>query len=310
MKAHLSFLCNGQCRWCKNYWDCSKYKKNSGKNFRMQRLEMAKQMKDIRQQCVDEQDKAAQIFTWCMVVAMHQKEGIGATRLTRACNEMRAFQARYKSKIDSGNRRKATEAMRDVLRGICDFTVRLPQNRAPRNYTVIRAGWECATLPKKGFGQRVVVRIGSTAYYMYFGHLSKINVAVGQKLKPGDLIGVEGSTGHSTGSHLHWEIRINDISTGYVSVHQYAGIPNVAGSTAYTSNWVAELFGPSNLKKSTSAFPQRIYNSVLQGALGIDKDGIFGANTEKMVKEFQEKHSLTVDGIVGTKTKATLFKLI
>lgn len=53
-------------------------------------------MKDIRQQCVDEQDKAAQIFTWCMVVAMHQEEGIGATRLTRACNEMRAFQARYK----------------------------------------------------------------------------------------------------------------------------------------------------------------------------------------------------------------------
>ncbi len=43
-------------------------------------MEMAKQMKNIRQQCVDEQDKAAQIFTWCMVVAMHQKEGIGATR--------------------------------------------------------------------------------------------------------------------------------------------------------------------------------------------------------------------------------------
>lgn len=77
--------------------------------------------------------------------------------------------------------------------------------------TVIRAGWECATLPKKGFGQRVVVRIGSTAYYMYFGHLSKINVAVGQKLKPGDLIGVEGSTGHSTGSHLHWEIRMQQV---------------------------------------------------------------------------------------------------
>ena len=83
--------------------------------------------------------------------------------------------------------------------------------------TVIRAGWECATLPKKGFGQRVVLRVGCTNYYMYFGHLSQINVATGQKLKPGDLIGVEGSTGHSTGSHLHWEIRINDIKTGYVS---------------------------------------------------------------------------------------------
>lgn len=47
------------------------------KNFWVQRLEMAKQMKNIRQQRADERDKAAQIFTWCMVVAMHQEEGIG-----------------------------------------------------------------------------------------------------------------------------------------------------------------------------------------------------------------------------------------
>ena len=39
--------------------------------------------------------------------------------------------------------------------------------------TVIRAGWECATLPKKGFGQRVVLRVGCTDYYMYFGHMGK-----------------------------------------------------------------------------------------------------------------------------------------
>ena len=176
--------------------------------------------------------------------------------------------------------------------------------------TVVRAGWECATLPKKGFGRRVVVRIGTTAYYMYFGHLSQINVAAGQKLKPGDLIGVEGSTGHSTGSHLHWEIRINDIKTGYVSVYHYAGIPNMPGLAAYTSNWEAEIFGPGNLKKSTSGYPQRLYNAALQGALGINQDGIFGANTEKAVKAFQAAHNLTADGIVGTQTKAALSKLL
>lgn len=176
--------------------------------------------------------------------------------------------------------------------------------------TVIRAGWECAMLPRKGFGQRVVLRVGCTDYYMYFGHLSQINVAAGQKLKPGDLIGVEGSTGHSTGSHLHWEIRINDIKTGYVSVYQYAGIPNMPGSTAYTSNWVAEIFGPGNLKKPTSGYPQRLYNAVLQGALGINQDGIFGARTEKAVKEFQAAYNLTADGIVGTQTKAALSKLL
>ena len=95
-------------------------------------------------------------------------------------------------------------------------------------------------------------------------------------------------------------------TVGYIAHFEY--IPNVAGSTAYTSNWVAELFGPSNLKKSTSGFPQRLYNSVLQGALGIDKDGIFGANTEKTVKEFQSAHGLTADGIAGAKTKMALAK--
>ena len=86
------------------------------KNFRMQRLEMAKQMKDIRQQRADERDKAAQIFTWCMVVAMHQEEGIGATRLERACNEMHEFQQRYRTKILTENRKSATDAMREDLK--------------------------------------------------------------------------------------------------------------------------------------------------------------------------------------------------
>lgn len=63
-------------------------------------------MKNIRQQRADERDKTAQIFTWCMVVAMHQEEGIGATRLERACNEMHEFQQRYKTKILTENRNR------------------------------------------------------------------------------------------------------------------------------------------------------------------------------------------------------------
>ena len=81
------------------------------------------------------------------------------------------------------------------------------------------------------------------------------------------------------------------------------------GLAAYTSNWEAEIFGPGNLKKSTSGYPQRLYNAALQGALGINQDGVFGANTEKAVKEFQTAHGLTADGIVGTQTKAALSKL-
>jgi murein DD-endopeptidase MepM/ murein hydrolase activator NlpD len=42
-----------------------------------------------------------------------------------------------------------------------------------------------------------------------FGHLSKFNVAPGQDVKRGDIIGYVGSTGRSTGSHLHYEILVN-----------------------------------------------------------------------------------------------------
>ena len=42
-----------------------------------------------------------------------------------------------------------------------------------------------------------------------FGHLSRIAVSAGQRVHKGDLIGYVGSTGRSTGSHLHYEVRVD-----------------------------------------------------------------------------------------------------
>lgn len=59
---------------------------------------------------------------------------------------------------------------------------------------------------RRGFGNVVVIRHPSGLETIY-GHLSKVKVSVNQKVKSGDLIGLGGSTGHSTGSHLHFETR-------------------------------------------------------------------------------------------------------
>ena len=63
---------------------------------------------------------------------------------------------------------------------------------------------------KGSFGKVVFINHGFGIVTRY-GHLSKLHVQEGQKVKRGDVIGEVGSTGRSTGPHLHYEVRLNDI---------------------------------------------------------------------------------------------------
>lgn len=62
---------------------------------------------------------------------------------------------------------------------------------------------------QNGYGNVVIVDHGGGVTTRY-GHLSHIDVEAGQSLVRGDVIGRVGSTGRSTGPHLHYEVRIND----------------------------------------------------------------------------------------------------
>ncbi|MCM2411240.1 MULTISPECIES: M23 family metallopeptidase [unclassified Streptomyces] len=66
--------------------------------------------------------------------------------------------------------------------------------------TVVEAGWGGA------YGNNIVLRMTDGTYTQY-GHLSSIGVSVGQSIGQGQQIGLSGSTGNSTGPHLHFEAR-------------------------------------------------------------------------------------------------------
>jgi murein DD-endopeptidase MepM/ murein hydrolase activator NlpD len=67
---------------------------------------------------------------------------------------------------------------------------------------VIYAGWQ------GGYGNTIMIHHGSDITTLY-GHLEKILIKYGQIISKGDVIGLVGSTGKSTGPHLHYEIRVN-----------------------------------------------------------------------------------------------------
>jgi murein DD-endopeptidase MepM/ murein hydrolase activator NlpD len=58
-----------------------------------------------------------------------------------------------------------------------------------------------------GYGKYIELEHGNAIQTRY-GHLSAMNVYSGQRVRKGDVIGFMGSTGRSTGSHLHYEVRI------------------------------------------------------------------------------------------------------
>ncbi len=92
---------------------------------------------------------------------------------------------------------------------------------------VEKAGWA------SGYGKLIEIAHPGGLRTRY-GHLSGINVAPGDSVVPGQLIGKVGSTGRSTGPHLHYEVRVDGVATDPAPFL-------TDGRTEYRVNWAPQL---------------------------------------------------------------------
>ncbi|NIJ15085.1 murein DD-endopeptidase MepM/ murein hydrolase activator NlpD [Sphingobium vermicomposti] len=102
---------------------------------------------------------------------------------------------------------------------------------------VSRAGWA------SGYGNLVQISHGSGMETRY-GHMSKLIVAANSYVRRGQLIGLMGSTGRSTGSHLHYEVRVDGQAVN--------PIPFVAGPdylVAMNTKPPIAMGGPTNIQE-------------------------------------------------------------
>jgi murein DD-endopeptidase MepM/ murein hydrolase activator NlpD len=106
--------------------------------------------------------------------------------------------------------------------------------RAPADGTVLKAGMG------NGYGREVVIDHGHGVQTIY-AHLSGFAVTEGQEVSRGDILGYVGSSGHSTGPHLHYEVRIHDTPVNpakylHAATRQLASTPSTpTPATAPTS---------------------------------------------------------------------------
>ena len=192
----------------------------------------------------------------------------------------------------------------------------------------VYAGWENPRNQYQGYGLCIVIKDNQNRHWIY-AHLSKFLIGTGDIVKQGQAIAIEGTTGSSTGLHLHLECRQGGWAQSNISLNvaDILGIPNRTGLVSNQSQTVASA--PATAQTNTYNFKYIYSDKVkeLQQILNakgftLVEDGLFGINTlnalRKYTIEINDSGTLTkwtqefltqkgynvgvVDGIAGPQT--------
>ncbi|GAA1226853.1 hypothetical protein GCM10009676_06210 [Prauserella halophila] len=167
---------------------------------------------------------------------------------------------------------------------------------AARGGTVYAAGWNVLS-GRTGYG--IILSHGSGSY-TYYGHLSKLYVSKGESVGAGAWIALMGTTGNSTGPHLHFEVHSG-------------GLHSITDPVPFMRNRGIDLGGGwSTLDPGASGESVKIIQRLLRSRNIADLriDGDYGSVTTSAVKKLQQNKGLVTDGQVGPVTWPNLIRSV
>lgn len=162
-----------------------------------------------------------------------------------------------------------------------------------RNLYAIDTGYVQKTVTgqdksKTGYGNYIWVRYPRYNLSLLYAHCNKVLLKKGDKVKKGDVVAIMGTTGKSTGVHLH------------------LGMTRIGSNTWLNPVNYDMLSDKYNLTRTLRKGSKGNDVKKLQKEVGTKADGIFGNNTRIAVIKFQKNNKLTADGIVGKNTAHAL----
>lgn len=165
---------------------------------------------------------------------------------------------------------------------------------------------------KQSGGNVVIIQHANDLFTAYFHGAHRSALQIGQRVKSGDFIYTAGTTGRSTGDHLHFEVRTKR-SGGQVDPVPYlqgsASVvpPPLAVSgrldSATWKAWQQALKDKGIYKGIPDGRPGTMTHQAIQKWAGVKQDGIIGPATRKAV---QKKLGVSQDGVWGRMTISAL----
>lgn len=150
-------------------------------------------------------------------------------------------------------------------------------------------------------GYYVQIQVCESSIMVYYHLKAQSPLKKGATVKKGDVVGVMGSTGNSTGAHLHWGIKKDG---KWIDPEPFLDKDYSEGEKTVNIEMTVLKKGAKGEQVKTL---QRLLLALGYDLGGYGADGSFGGATDKAVRAFQKDKGLTVDGSVG---KATWDKLL